>query len=77
MNPATGDNDLKLINGTRRRILLVEDHWADLLPLFRDDVVPRAGPLELFFLGAVATEHIDEALIVAYGLVLEILVGGI
>lgn len=52
----------------------MEYQWTYLLPFFCDDVVPGAGAFEFFLLRAETTEHVDEALVVADGLVLEILV---
>ena len=77
VRPAASHDNLKLVDGRSGAILLRENHGTDMLPLLRYDVVPRARPLQLLILAAVAAQHVDEAFIIADGLSLQVLVGGI
>jgi len=38
------------------------------LPLFSNDIVPSAGPLEFLFLGAVPAKHVDKPFIITHSL---------
>jgi hypothetical protein len=52
----------------------VENHGTDLLPFFGHNVVTRAGSFEFVLFSAKASKHINEALVIAYGLFLKILI---
>ena len=76
LSPPSSHDDLELVDGTGCRVLLGEDHGADVLPLLRHDVVARACLLQLLLFATEAAKHIDEALVVAHRLVLKVFVRG-